>query len=44
MGKHEGKKPLGRPKLRWEDNMKMDLREVGCNGMDRSDVAQDREK
>jgi len=44
VGKHEGKKPLGRPKLRWEDNMKMDLREVGCNGMDRSDVAQDREK
>ena len=34
MGKHEGKRPLGRPRLRWEDNIKMDLQEVGCEGMD----------
>ena len=30
MGKPEGKRPLGRPRGRWEDNIKMDLREVGC--------------
>ena len=30
VGKPEGKKSLGRPRLRWEDNFKMDLREVGC--------------
>jgi hypothetical protein len=30
MGKPEGKRPLGRPKRRWEDNIKMDLQEVGC--------------
>ena len=30
VGKHEGKRPLGRPKRRWEDNIKMDLQEVGC--------------
>jgi hypothetical protein len=34
MGKPEGKKPLGRPRRRWEDNIKMDLQEVGCGGMD----------
>jgi hypothetical protein len=33
-GKPEGKKPLGRPKLRWEDNIKMDLQEVGCGDID----------
>jgi hypothetical protein len=32
VGKPEGKRPLGRPKLRWEDNIKMDLQEVGCGG------------
>jgi len=32
VGKHEGKKPLGRPNHRWEDNIKMDLQEVGCGG------------
>jgi hypothetical protein len=32
--KLEGKKPLGRPRRRWEDNVKMDLQEVGCGGMD----------
>jgi hypothetical protein len=30
MGKSEGKKPLGRPRCRWEDNIKMDYQEVGC--------------
>jgi len=30
VGKPEGKRPLGRPRLRWEDNIKMDLQEVGC--------------
>ena len=34
VGKPEGKRPLGRLKLRWEDNIKMDLQEVECGGMD----------
>jgi hypothetical protein len=34
MGKSERKRPVGRPKGRWEDNIKMDLREIGCGGMD----------
>jgi hypothetical protein len=33
VGKPEGKRPQGRPKHRWEDNIKMDLQEVGCGGM-----------
>jgi hypothetical protein len=33
-GKPEGKRPLGRMKCRWDDNIKMDLQEVGCGGMD----------
>jgi hypothetical protein len=33
VGKPEGKRPLGRPRCRWEDNIKMDLQEVGCGGM-----------
>jgi len=32
VGKHEGKRSLGRPRRRWEDNIKMDLQEVGCRG------------
>jgi len=44
VGKSEGKRPLGRPRHRWEDNIKMDLQEVGCEGMDWIDVAQDRER
>ena len=38
VGKPEGKRPLGRPRRRWEDNIKMDLQEVGCGGyeLDRS--------
>ena len=34
MGKPEGKRPLGRPKRRWQGNIKMDLQEVGSGGMD----------
>jgi hypothetical protein len=38
----EGKRPLERPRHRWEDNIKMDLEEVGCGGMDWIGLAQDR--
>ena len=41
--KPEGKRPMGRPRHRWEDNIKMDLQEVGCGGMDWIKLAQDRE-
>jgi len=44
LGKPEGKKPLGRPRRRWKDNMKMDLQEVGCEGIDWIDLAQDRDR
>jgi len=44
MGKPEGKRPLGRPWCRWEDNIKMDLQEVGCGGMDWIELAQDRDR
>ena len=44
VGKHEGKRPLGRPRRRWEDNIKMDLHEVGCGAMDWFELAQDRER
>jgi len=40
VGKSERKKPLGRPRRRWEDNIKMDLQEVGLRGMDWIDLAQ----
>jgi len=43
VGKPEGKRPLGRPRRRWEDNFKMDLQEVGCGGMDWMELAQDRD-
>jgi hypothetical protein len=43
VGKPEGKRPLGRPNHRWEDNIKMDLQEVGCGGMDWIGLAQDRD-
>jgi len=39
MGKPEGKKPLGRPKCKWDDNIKMDLQELGCGGVDCIDLA-----
>ena len=42
MGKPEGKRPLGRPRRRWEDNNIMDLQAVGCGGMDWIELAQDR--
>jgi hypothetical protein len=42
VGKPEGKRPLERPRHRWEDNIKMDLREVGWGVMDWIDLAQDR--
>jgi hypothetical protein len=42
VGKREGKKPLGRSRRRWEDNIKMDLQEVGCGGMVWIELAQDR--
>ena len=44
MEKPEGKRPLGRPRLRWEDNIKLDLQEVGCGGMDWIELAQDRDR
>jgi len=44
MGKLEGKRPLGRPRHRWEDSIKMDLQEVGCGGMDWIELAQDRDR
>ena len=44
VGKPEGKKLLGRPRRRWEDNIKMDLQEVGCEGVDWIDLAQDRDR
>jgi len=44
VGKSEGNRPLGRLRRRWEDNIKMDLKEMGCEGMDWIDVAQNRER
>jgi len=41
---NEGKRPLGRPRRRWKDNITMDLQEVGCGGMDWIGLAQDRDK
>jgi hypothetical protein len=44
VGMPEGKRPLGRPRRRWVDNMKMDLGEIGWNGVDWIDMAQDRDQ
>jgi len=44
VGKPVGKRPLGRPTRRWQGNIRMDLLEVECGGMDWVDLAQDRER
>jgi 3-oxoacyl-ACP reductase-like protein len=44
VGKPEGKGPLGRPRRRWEGNIRIDLQEDGCGGMDWIGLAQDRER
>ena len=44
MGKHEGKRPLGRPRHIWEDNIKLDLREVGGGCGDWMEMAQHRDR
>jgi hypothetical protein len=44
VGKPEGKRPLGRPRRRWVDNIKMDLRETGWDGRDWIELAQDRDQ
>jgi len=44
LGKLERKRPLGRPRCRWEDNIKMDLQEEGYGGMDWIELAQDRDR
>jgi hypothetical protein len=43
-GKSEGKSPLGRPRRRWVDNIKIDLGEIGWDGVDWIDLAQDRDQ
>jgi len=44
VGKLERKRSLGRPRRRWEDNINMNLQEVGCGGLDWIDLAQDRDR
>jgi hypothetical protein len=44
VGKPEGKRPLGRPQHTWEDGIKMDLREIGCGGVEWIHLAQDRDR
>jgi len=44
VGKTEGKRPLGRPRRRWDDNIMMHLQEVGCGGMDWFELAQGRDR
>ena len=44
VGKPEGKRPIGRHRRRWEDNIKMDFHEVGCGGMDWIELALDRDR
>jgi hypothetical protein len=44
VGKYEGKRQLGRPKRKWEYNIKMDLHDIGCGGMDWIELAQNRDR
>jgi hypothetical protein len=44
VGKPEGKRPLGRPRRRWVDTIKMDLRQIGWDGVDWIELAQDRDQ
>ena len=44
VGKPEGSRPLGRPRRRWEDNIRIDLREVGCGRVDWMELARDRDR
>jgi len=44
VGKPEGRRPLGKPRRRWEDNIKIDLQEVGCGGSEWIQLAQDRDR
>jgi len=44
VGKPEGKRQFGKPRSRWEDNIKMDIQEVGCGGVDWIELAQDRDR
>jgi hypothetical protein len=44
VGKPEGKSPLGRPRRRWENNIMMDLQEVGCGSMDWIELSHDRKR
>ena len=44
VGKPEGKRPLGRPRLRWEDNIKIDFQEVEYGGIDWIELARDRDR
>jgi hypothetical protein len=44
VGKPEGKRPLGRPRRRWENNIKMDLKDVGCGGMAWVEMVRDRDR
>jgi hypothetical protein len=44
VGRSEGKRPLGKPRHRWDDNIKKNLQEVGCGGMDWNNLAQDRDR
>jgi hypothetical protein len=44
VGRHEGKKPLGRPRHRWKDNIRMDFKEIGWEGVDWMHLVQDRDQ
>ena len=44
VGKPEGKRPLGRPRRRWEDNIKMDIQKVGCGGIEWIELVRDRDR